>query len=156
MPRCAYCPIDDAEVRVLVDNDGNEEPTCRWCYYNGAPLNHRFAALRNVLEKATGTEWVAEHTGGGCFWIATYLPAGVLTVTPYPDVLGGGDTPTSVRNGQGWCLGATRPGRRRWREAIGYWPGESVATDAYGLSDEELPMRVIEAAQLLNAQEATT
>jgi|688.fasta_scaffold31384_6 hypothetical protein len=129
---------------------------CRQCWYSGAVLERNLRGVINVLESITQSVWKAEHTGGGCFWLATPpfsdddLPYAHMIVTAWPDVLGGGDTVSGVEEDGGWLLTASpqsypdeedTPRRRNW------------PSDGYdrGLGTEELPIAALEALEWLRS-----
>jgi hypothetical protein len=160
MRQCVYC--DDEVTSPNPDCD-----FCRSCYYAGRPLQTNMASVIDVLEIATGTEWFAQHTGGGCFWLTTTItdipapgPEGlpltrILVVTEWPDVLSATATIADIEvpdeNGYGgWFVGAEVD---YWRgDDIHYWPDpDNEPGRHYGLHTEQLPMIVREAAVWLRS-----
>jgi len=98
MPTCAYCG----------NQHGDAGDLCRECWSRSAHVARAFTGVLTTLARATGTEWVAEHTGGGCYWLATYDPrlptdAGpVMCLTGADDVLASSSTPADI---EVWGLG---------------------------------------------------
>ena len=159
--------MDDVTCHICHADLGLEERgkvCCRMCWYTGQFLAEAMRPVITVLEAATGTPWHAEHTGGGCFWLCT-RPFGtdddyttpVIIATAFPDVLGGSDTPQSIREESGWLVGAYEHEHEMgYNDRDRMWPAHwqlsstwMSTKDDYGLSDEELPMAVIEAHQWL-------
>lgn len=136
------CPFCAATHTASVD-------CCMHCYYEGAALTKNFKGTIEVLNKVTGTEWFAWHSGGGCFMLRTDIAEhGTLALTSYPDVLGGFDT-IEVIDIDGWFLGAYTTETWDGEDDTGnrYWPNNSDLDR--GLHHEQLPEAVLEAVQWL-------
>jgi hypothetical protein len=114
-------------------------------WYSGATLERSMAPVLDVLCEATGANWCAEHTGGGCFWLVTYLtdevwegPYVALTAAEGP--LAGDETVDDVEHdGGGWMLGVY-DGRTE-----DHSPNDDGEFEYIGpLATEELPLRAKE------------
>lgn len=78
---------------------------CMHCYYEGKPLAAAFASQIAKLSAATGREWNVEHTGGGCFWIATRSGDAYVAITGSSGELSGADTPDDIAEADGYMIG---------------------------------------------------
>lgn len=71
---------------------------CYPCYLGGQPIQAAFSKLIAKLDKATGLDFYATHTAGGCFAIVAHpSPDIIIYVTAAPDVFAIDDTPAKVR-----------------------------------------------------------
>lgn len=126
---------------------------CRDCYYSGNVLANNLAGAIRTLEAATGTDWFAEHTGGGCFWLRTRPDGGdpiegynaevqplipSICITAAEDVLHGRHTIAELDE-SGWMVGAYDD----------YWNDSGDEPKHWICSTEELPMIAKEAQQWL-------
>lgn len=123
MYTCQYCGLLHSDAASI----------CRKCWDRSAHVAHAFSAVLSTLSFATDTEWVAEHTGGGCYWLATYDPrlpddAGpVMCLTEADDVLSSSSAPSEIGT---WGLGIYPEGSLVRQESERW----------YECSDEELPL----------------
>lgn len=87
---------------------------CRHCWYQGRMLADNMAGVIRTLNAATGSNWDAEHTGGGCFALIT-RPFGfdddgegpAIVLTSEGGALSGSDEVAHVEaDGGTWLLGA--------------------------------------------------
>lgn len=104
-------------------------------YWDGVALTSAMRPVLAVLAAGTGSAWEAEHTGGGCHWLATYdvVPGvrkgdGPLIAVTGAEPLGWDDTPDTVRNA--WTIGL-------YLDPAGGGEPDLVATD---VADEALPV----------------
>ena len=63
----------------------------------------------DLLCSATGTEWSAEHLGGGSFGLVTYLRVEgerpYIMVSAWPETMAGDSDPDAVESAGGWLIG---------------------------------------------------
>ena len=147
MKTCTICGERyDAKPDVCID-----------CYYAGAPLEKAFAAELVDFARVTDSDWHAEHTGGGCFWLHTVVFGGHLTLTTWPEVMSCSDTPATIEE-HGWFLVATPT--RDWEfgdsDACRAWPSDDASgnTPERGLSTGALHFALVEAVDFLDQFEA--
>lgn len=131
---------------TVCHNDHDDKPEiCRGCWYSGAMLAENMAPVIKVLEAATGSRWYAEHTGGGCFWLRTWVhhpfaypkdedeTEPYIVITAWGDVLSGDSTPEEARDQ--WLVGTYPTG----------WAGQGEDGEYFeDVADERLPMLVRE------------
>lgn len=155
------------------DQNGNVRPEpmlmmkqgadyCRRCYYGGVPLERNLAGVIDVLTVATGTEWHAEHTGGGCMVLATYFgprvektyePWGVHPGGTYFDegwriTLGNADdgplyADTTVDSVERWCP-LVSMNDDQWMGEIDYddWQNQAVGLEQLPHTVRDLAERI--------------
>lgn len=92
-----------------VTTSGSHVSVCQFCWYDGTQLAIGFAAQLEQLASLTGREWKAEHTGGGCFWLATHEGDAYVAITTTDGPFEGDDTYAGVAaSGAGYTIGAYR------------------------------------------------
>lgn len=82
---CRFCG-DEVTSRVP------EVDFCRFCFYQGRPLQEHMRGVIDRLTEVTGQPWNTHHTGGGCFSLMSFVQVGELLWAIY---VGGGDGPLS-------------------------------------------------------------